>query len=63
MWMCTNSVSMQVIALLYPRSEALPEGLVETLKLRLPGAPKVETYVLDLITLAMGRALPAGLRP
>lgn len=52
-----------VAAILYPRSALLPEGLVGTFKLRLPGSPRIEIYALDLIDLATGGAVPVALGP
>ncbi len=48
---------------MYPRPDGLPAGLVESFALRVPGAPRVDVYALDLLTAANGSPLPQGLRP
>jgi 5-methylcytosine-specific restriction enzyme subunit McrC len=49
------------VALVYPRPKHLPAGLVERFDLRLPGAPRIEVYGIDLVELANGGRLPLGL--
>ena len=53
----------RLVALVYPRAEGLPTGLVGRFELRLPGDPRIDVYTVDLVATTRGAPLPAGLCP